>query len=110
MPLDLDAGSRFQFTPTVQVTMPNGDLVETYGAWRMPSFIKKRPSEDAIGRYLVSGGLEGRPDKISAEIYGTQYLDWILLAFNSVGDTMNWPKAGTVLEYPLPRIVFAEID
>lgn len=110
MSLELDAGSRFQFTPTVLVTLPNGETVETFGTWKMPNFLKKRPADENIGRYVVTSGVEGRPDEIAAEIYGSQYLDWILVAFNNAVDPLNWPKAGTVLEYPLPRVVFAEID
>jgi len=110
MPLELDAGSRFQFTPSVLVVMPNGETVETFGTWKIPKFLKNRPTPDNIGRYVVTSGMEGRPDKISTEIYGSQYLDWVLIAFNNATDPLNWPVAGTVIEYPLPSVVFAEID
>lgn len=110
MGLKLDAGSRFQLTNTVLVTTPNGEVVETFSVWKRPSFLTTRPREDLIGRYQVLTGRVARPDLIATELYGSPYLDWIIVAFNGAMDVLNWPEAGSVIEYPLPSLVFAEVD
>lgn len=106
----LDHGSRFQFTDTVLLQTSDGLTVESYGPWRPPSFIRTRPSADKIGRTQVSPGRAGKPDMLSYDIYGTDALDWVLVAFNGAFDVLNWPSAGSVIEYPLPSLVFAEVD
>lgn len=110
MALTSDPSSRFQLTPSVIVDGPNGEKVETFGIWVRPRFLQVRPSNENIGKYAVDAGHAGRPDKISAQIYGTSLYDWILVAFNNAFETSNWPKAGTTIEYPLPQIVFTEVN
>lgn len=110
MSIKLDSGSRFYDTPVILATASNGELVETYGVWKLPSFIKTRPNDDQIGKLQIQTGRVGRPDLIAADLYGSQYLDWILIAFNNTLDVLNWPQAGTIIEYPLPGVVFAEIN
>lgn len=113
MPIALDPGSRFGLTDPVLVPAGAGNGggdVETFGVWRPPSFIRTRPPSDLIGRYHVHSGRDGKPDYIAADLYGSQFLDWVLIAFNNATDVLNWPEAGTVIEYPLPSLVFSEID
>ena len=84
------------------------DGVETFGTWSMPSYLIERPIDDNIKKFKVMSALEGRPDLIANQLYGTPSLDWVLIAFNGVRD-LNWPRAGDTIEYPIPRIVVTEL-
>lgn len=117
MGIQLDHGSRFQTTDTILLPLPGGDpggdtgqVVETFGVWRKPSFLRNRPNNDQIGKYQVQTGRVARPDLIATDLYGSPFLDWVIIAFNNATDVLNWPDAGAVIEYPLPTIVFSEID
>lgn len=85
------------------------DEVETFGKWVEYPFLKERPREEYIGVYQVTTGYQGRPDLISNIIYGTPYLDWVLIAFNKARRTLNWPRTGDLIEYPIESIVLPEI-
>jgi len=85
------------------------DGKETYGAWAQFKFLKTRPAEDLIKVFQVTSVTEGRPDLIANQVYGTPLLDWVLIAFNNVRDTLNWPMAGSLIEYPVDSIVLPEI-
>lgn len=101
---DLDRFSRLQQTEPV---IFRG--VETFGRWRQPSFLRRRPAEDQIGVFRVTSATEGRPDLISNEVYGTPFLDWVLISFNNARRAINWPKAGDSIEYPLDSVVLPEL-
>lgn len=101
---DFDEFSRYRNTEQVVF-----DGEESIGSWTQPSFLINRPTEDLIGVFRVTSALEGRPDLIANQLYGTPLLDWILIAFNNARDTLNWPKTGDTIEYPLRRIVIPEI-
>jgi hypothetical protein len=96
----LDDFSRFKNTELLLV-----DGKETYGRWAALRFLKERPPEGQIKVYQVTAAKEGRPDLIAQEVYGTPLLDWVLIAFNDVRDTLNWPLAGQLIEYPLDTVV-----
>lgn len=96
--------SRFKNTERIIV-----DGAETYGTWNQPLFLTKRPSDDKIGVFRVTSAAEGRPDLIANEVYGTPLLDWVIISFNGVRDTMNWPRAGDTIEYPLDSVVLPEL-
>lgn len=96
--------SRFSNTPKTVF-----DGVETYAKWVPPSFIRTRPDPSLIFTYYVQPEAAGRPDKISQDIYGTPDLFWILIAFNDARAALNWPKAGTLIEYPVESIVLQEL-
>jgi hypothetical protein len=98
MAIKLDPGSRFQFTPTVLATTPTGEIVETFGVWKKPSFLKTRPNEDVIGKFQVTTAEAGKPDIIATRLYGSPYLDWIIIAFNKTTDVLNWPQPGAIIE------------
>lgn len=83
--------------------------VEALARWEQPSWLLERPAEQHIGRLLVTSDLAGRPDKISAQIYGTSLLDWVLIAFNQVTNPFGWPTTGTVVEFPVESIVLGEL-
>jgi len=100
---ELDQFSRFNGS---EQTIFDG--VETYGYWNAQSFLIKRPTEDLIGIFRVLPAVEGRPDLISNQLYGTPLLDWVLIAFNNVTD-LNWPRAGDVVEYPNKQLVIREV-
>lgn len=101
---DLDQFSRFRHTPLIVE-----DGKETYGTWVEPDFLKTRPSDDNVGFFQVTNQLEGRPDLISNQVYGTPLLDWVLIAFNKVRDPLNWPRAGDMIEYPLDTVVLPQL-
>lgn len=101
---ELDQFSRLQQTEPIIV-----DGVETFGVWTQPSFLKKRPQEDQIGVFRVSSALEGRPDLIANELYGTPLLDWVLISFNNARRSLNWPRTGDQIEYPLDTVVLPEL-
>lgn len=101
----LDDFSRLFQTPKTVV-----DGNETFGVWNPPSFIKIRPDENRINRYVVTNATEGRPDNISNILYGTPFLDWVLISFNKIRDPLNWPRAGEIIEYPDESLVFPLIS
>jgi hypothetical protein len=82
---------------------------ETFGRWKSFSFLKERPADNNIGVFQVTSAVEGRPDLISQQIYGTPLLDWVLIAFNNARAAINWPRTGDLVEYPVESIVVPEI-
>lgn len=78
------------------------DGVMTYGLWEPPAFLDNIDDipADQIFSFLVDSSMENKPNAIALKIYGSEFLDWVLFAFNNVINTMNWPKAGTVVLYP----------
>lgn len=101
---DFDEFSRYRFTELVIF-----DGNETLGAWTQPSFLLDRPTEDQIGVFRVTSAVEGRPDLIANQLYGSPLLDWVLISFNNARQGLNWPRAGSAIEYPLKSIVIPEI-
>jgi hypothetical protein len=101
---DFDEFSRFKSTEETLF-----DNNETIGSWVQPSFITNRPTDDLIGVFRVSSALEGRPDLISNQLYGTPLLDWVLISFNNARAALNWPRAGESIEYPVRSLVIPEI-
>jgi len=102
---ELGEFSRFINTDEVVV-----DGKETLGVWQPPNFIKARPSDDQIGIFRVTNAVEGRPDLISQQLYGTPKLFWVLIAFNKIRNPLNWPKAGSTIEYPSESVVFPQVS
>lgn len=100
----LEDFSRFSRTEMIIV-----DGVETFGRWKQYPFLKERPAEENIEVFQVTSATEGRPDLISQQIYGTPLLDWVLIAFNNARNTLNWPKTGDVIEYPVESVVVPEV-
>ena len=101
---DLDEFSRYKSTEEILF-----DGNETIGSWSQPSFIITRPTDDLIGVFRVTSALEGRPDLISNQLYGTPLLDWVLISFNNARSALNWPKAGDSIEFPIRSLVIPEI-
>ena len=99
-----DELSRFKNTPQTIV-----DGQETYGRWSSFPFLKERPPEEFINVFQVTSALEGRPDLISDQVYGTPLLDWVIIAFNKTRETLNWPKTGDIIEYPSDTIVLPQL-
>ena len=110
MALPFDSGSRFQSTEKLFYKPLDGKATVTYGMWVPPSFLTRTLDSKSVGNYQVISGYDGRPDYVSSVLYGTPYLDWVLIAFNKAQDVVNWPAVGTIIQYPLPQVVFAEID
>lgn len=101
---NLDSFSRFQLSEPIIY-----DGVETFGTWKQPSFLRKRPPEDQIGVFRVTSATAGRPDLIANQIYGSPLLDWVLIAFNGARQALNWPLAGDSIEFPVDTIVLPEL-
>lgn len=107
---DLGEYSRLKTTDEIIV-----DGKETLGAWDRPSFLVEKPSDEFIATFTVSSALEGRPDLISNQVYGTPLLDWVIISFNAVyndngaRDVLNWPKSGDIITYPVDSVVFPEV-
>lgn len=89
---------------------------ETVGVWNKPSWLRSLPEERFIKVFRVSNRVEGRPDLISEQVYGTPLLAWVLVSFNAMHYQddearlgLNWPRAGAILRYPVESIVLPEI-
>jgi hypothetical protein len=61
--------------------------------------------DDEIVIITVDQRIAGRPDIIASEQYGTSFYDWIVIMFNRPQDTMDFPRAGTVIKIPAPSVV-----
>lgn len=108
---ELGEFSRFNKTPEVII---EGN--ETFGVWTSPSWLKNKPKDSQIGVFRVVNQFEGRPDRISNQIYGTTKLAWVLISFNAMHNNdrlarngFGWPRAGQTILYPLDSIVFPEV-
>ncbi len=104
MGLKTDNYSRFAATPTVF-----RDGHEVFGSWNRPELLKRPLLEDEKVRYAVTKAVEGRPDLISNEIYGTTQFDWLIIVYNKARNVLNWPLAGTLIEMPIPTLVSSEL-
>jgi len=106
-------GEFSRFTKTNKIIV---DGKETYGSWQTQSWLKEKPDDAYILVFRVNNLFEGRPDLISNQVYGTPFLDWVLISFNhkyydnEADQVLNWPKAGSIIRYPSEIIVFPEIS
>ncbi len=97
----LDSHSRFLRTPEI---IYEGH--ETFDVWNQHRFLKE---EVDSGVFTVSSQYAGRPDKISKILYGTSYLEWVLIAFNNPPEPLGWPKSGETIRYPIESEVYPSI-
>lgn len=67
------------------------------GPYETPLFISRQLQPSIL---RVSPQRANRPDLIANDLYGDPSLFWVLLEYNSVSNTMNWPKAGEIIKYP----------
>jgi len=100
----IDEYSRYRSTQRIVV-----DQSETIGVWSQPSFLLNRPKDDLVGVFRVTSAVEGRPDLIANQLYGSPLLDWVLISFNNAREVLNWPKSGMAIEYPVRSVVIPEI-
>ena len=96
--------SRLKDTPLTIV-----DGKETLGVWEKPSFLTSEVPNRYVGSFTVTSNYSGRPDLISQLLYNTPYYDWVLISFNNVQDTLNWPPVGLNIKYPAISIVHAGV-
>lgn len=104
MPIDYNQYSRFRKSQPIMV-----DGVQTQGAWTQPSWLKSRPPDSLVHTYTVPSEYEGRPHMIAQEVYGVQELDWVIIAFNQARSVFNWPRSGSVIEYPDESLVIPSL-
>ncbi len=104
MSLDLPAYSRFFNTPLTKI-----EDKETYAVWDVPVFISNGVEADRTITLVVDPSYEGRPDLISYDYYGTVGYAWVIMAYNNVRNTLNWPKAGDVIRFPIDTEVTREL-
>ena len=96
--------SRFRRQQSISV-----DGVETIGRWKEPRWLTEPLEPKLVSLFHVTNEYEGRPDRIATLIYGDSTMDWVLLAFNRVRETLNWPRTGDVIRYPDGSVVFQEM-
>jgi hypothetical protein len=104
MPLSTNDYSRFKETQTI---LFNG--VETFGKWTPPAILKRDLPDEDIQFFVVDNSTQGRPDLIANEVYGTTFLDWLVIAFNKPRSTLNWPRTGDVIKLPIQSVALAEL-
>ena len=105
MALNLLPYSRFAISDPIIV-----DGVETFGLFRRFKFLDPRNLQNTqILKFEVRPPFDGRPDRIADTLYGASTLDWVIILFNNPRDTLSFPINGTVIKYPVPSVVFAEI-
>lgn len=111
MALNPRIDSRFALsTPT---RTPEGK--ETFGLQTKHSFLNRRNLRDSdIRQITITSELAGRPTKIAETVYqGRSDLDWVIIQFNGVENPFQyprqWPEINQTIEYPAPRVVFAEV-
>ncbi len=97
---------RFRRTPPLVF-----DGRDTYGTWKQPSWLVTRPADDLIGRIVASSQHEGKPHLLAQDIYDSQLLHWVLIAFNFPRSAVvfGWPRAGDIVEYPDESLVIPEL-
>lgn len=79
----------------------------TYGSYSGYSFINYPKNRAGIMKIPVE--LQGRPDAISSILYADPSLYWVLIEYNNVKNTLNWPKVGEVIKYPPEDVVLREL-
>jgi len=94
--MTFDSTLRFNQTPLISV-----DGVSTYGRWVVPSVVKT----GSFVEMVVQSGMAGRPDLISNAAYGTPDFYWLIIAYNSPRQPLNWPKRGEIIRIPSPEAV-----
>ena len=104
MAIEVDDFSRFAETQTV-VT----DNTEVFSRWTMPNLLVRPLRDDEKRTLVITAAREGRPDLISFDLYRTTKLDWLIIALNRPNDTLNWPRAGDVIEVIDPSVAIGEL-
>ncbi len=100
MALNYNQYSRFKTTE--EIIYQNK---ETMSVWKKPAFLTKNLNPNLVYSFQVTAEYNGRPDLISNRLYKTPYYDWVLLAFNNVTETLNWPPTGLIIKYPDKTLV-----
>ena len=59
--------------------------------------------------YIIEQGEEGRADLIAFRIYQKPQLQWLVLQYNNIIDTVEQLKTGTVLRLPTQERVMLDI-
>jgi len=96
--------SRFKQTESV---LHDGE--EVPGQWQRPDFLSRPLKVSEYQLYQVPSGMEGKPDLISDQFYGTTLLDWLLIVVNNDTSVLNWPRAGSIIKIPNQSLVSAEL-
>jgi len=59
-------------------------------------YVKMLPARIAT----IPAGMEGRPDLISADVYGTPYYWWVICVANNIRDSFEQLEAGKLIRIP----------
>lgn len=103
MAIDVSSLSRFVET---EIVVRNGR--ELFGRWKRPDFLKEEfLNEDEVQTFFVDSRFNGRPDRIADEVYGTPFLEWVVVMFNRPKNPLNWPNIGDAIKLPVRSIVIA---
>ncbi len=94
--------NRYKNTESISV-----NSVVTYGSYSSYSFMGYPKS--SAGVMKIGPELEGRPDAIANVLYGDPSLYWVLIEYNNIKNTLNWPKAGDIVYYPPEDVVLREL-
>ncbi len=105
MSIEVDTYSRFLRSDSVFV-----DNIETFGLLKRPNFldVESLDQETEVIDFRVVWPFVGRPDAIAREVYGVQFLDWIIILSQNPRNTLNWPPNGITLRLPASEVVFGE--
>jgi len=105
MAIDIPPYSRFINTETV-----NLGGFESFGVWNVPNFLKQSLLADQEVVIKITAAYEGRLDLIAHELYGTPFLDWVIIAYNNILEPLNWPRAGTVIKIPVRSVILDQLS
>lgn len=101
MPIQTNSLSRFNQTDPV---IRNG--ITTYGLWVRPLAVYRNAiDEQDLITIKVDQQHAGRPDKIANEQYGSPFLEWVVVMFNSPLNPIGWPQAGSIIKIPTQQAI-----
>lgn len=101
MPIKLSKSSRFRTTePIIK------DGKETFGRWSRPAFMDAELiGENRTIKFHVTQKYAGKAWMIANDVYGSPFLEWVVIMFNRPKNPLNWPRAGSVITLPNPNLV-----
>ncbi len=91
-----DSTSRFYSLESIII---NGK--PTYGRASLPDALQEANlTPGQIARMTITQQYVGRPDALANDVYGTPFLEWIIVMFNKPMNPLGWPQAGITIKLP----------